>query len=212
VWARDYNETKETGGARSSRRTAWQTETARFWVALNGTEAWNSIARSLSAAKPLSLTDSARLFMDLNVALMDSYVAVFEAKYHYGFWRPITAIRNGDIDGNEATERDATWQPLVATPTFPEYPCAHCIVDGAAGAVLQSLYGDGPLPEFTLTTTRMPGVTRRYTSLREVGAEVDNARIWAGVHFRNSAEVADDMGWRIGEYVLKTYRREHAAF
>jgi hypothetical protein len=206
IWARDYNETKAVGGASSTQRTPWQSETARFWVALDGVEAWNSVARSVFAAKPLSLTDSARLFMNLNVALMDSYIAVIEAKYHYGFWRPITAIRNGDIDGNAATERDPTWQPLVATPIFPEYPCAHCIVDEAAGAVLQSQYGDGPLPEFVLTTPRLPGVTRRYKSLRQVGEEVDNARIWAGVHFRNSAEVADDMGRRIGEYVLKTYR------
>jgi hypothetical protein len=207
VWARDYNETKNMGGANSTKRTAWQTETARFWDSVSGTDAWNTVARSLVASRPLPLIDCARLFMQLNVAMADTGVAVFEAKYHYAFWRPITAIRNGDIDGNEATERDSTWRPVISTPLHPEYPCGHCIVDGAAIAVLRSRYGDGTLPEIALTTAALPGVTHLYTSFHQLSEEVDNARIWGGMHFRNSAEVAEDMGRRIGEYVLTSYPR-----
>jgi hypothetical protein len=206
VWARDYNETRELGGAISAKRTPWQTETAQFWANLSGTNAWNQVARSLISKKPLHLVESARLFMNLNVAVFDSYVAVFEAKYHYGFWRPITAIRNGDIDGNDATERDASWQPLVPTPLFPEYPCAHCIVNYAVRAILAPVFGTGPVPEFVLTTAELPGVTRKYASFDAVAQEVDNARIWAGAHFRNSDEIADDMGRRIGGFVLTNYR------
>ena len=201
LWARDYNETKALGSADSSQRTAWQTETARFWV-LVGTPAWNQAARSLSAGKPLPLPESARLFAHLNIAIYDAYMAVFDAKYHYQFWRPVTAIRNGDRDGNDATERDAAWRPTIDTPLHPEYPCAHCTVDGAAGAVLKNTFGTGSLPEITLDYSAMPGVTRRYTSIQQLEDEVSMARIWGGVHYRNSNEVGHALGKKVGEYVL----------
>jgi hypothetical protein len=203
-WARDYNETKELGAAKSTKRTAWQTETGRFWV-LSGALAWNEAARELLASKPLPLTESARLFAHLNIALTDAFLAIFDAKYHYSFWRPITAIRNGDRDGNDATERDAGWTPLINTPMHPEYPCAHCVCDGAAGAVLKSVFGTGTLPEFTLTYAAMPGVTRKYTSIQQLEDEVAMARIWGGVHYRTSNEVGNAIGRKVGEYVLKNY-------
>ena len=206
AWARDYNETKELGSTKSTQRSAWQTETAHFWV-LVGTPAWNQAARSLSASKPQPLTESARLFAHLNMAIADAYLAVFDAKYQYNFWRPITAIRNGDRDGNDATERDAGWTPAIDTPLHPEYPCAHCTVDGAAGAVLKSVFGMGPVPEFTLTFADMPGVTRRYTSIQQLEEEVSMARIWGGVHFRTTNEVGHSLGKQVGEYVLSTHLR-----
>jgi hypothetical protein len=205
LWARDYNETMSLGDIVSRTRSEWQTETARFWAKSSGVTAWNMVARSLAAAKPLPLVESARLFMNLNVASFDAYLAVFEAKYFYGFWRPITAIRNGDIDGNPATERVASWLPLITTPMFPEYPCAHCIIAGAAGAVLKGTFGSGAVPEFVLETPEMPGVARKYTAIQQVQDEEGMSRIYAGVHFRNSIEVADDMGRRIGEFVLTKY-------
>lgn len=203
VYARDYNEVKELGGAKSSKRTAWQTETARFWE-ITGASAWNQAARGLLANRQLSLSDSARLFMTLNFATSDALLAVFDAKYHYGFWRPITAIRNGDRDGNDATERDAGWQAAINAPLHPEYPCAHCVVDGAAGVVLKSVFGAGPVPEFTLNYAAMPGVTRKYSTITQLEDEVSMARIWGGVHFRNSNEVGHLLGKRVGEYVLKS--------
>jgi hypothetical protein len=205
-WARDFNETKELGGVASTKRTAWQTETGKFWV-LTGAAAWNEAARGLSAAKPLPLQDSLRLFAQLNAATFDATLAVFDAKYTYNRWRPVTAIRNGDRIGNSATERDPGWTPIIDTPMHPEYPCAHCTIDGAAGAVLKSAFGTGPLPEFTLTFDAMPGVTRKYTNIQQLEDEVSMARIWGGVHFRTSNEVGHLIGKHVGEYVLQNYPR-----
>jgi len=201
LWARDYNETREWGAAGSARRTARQTETARFWQQL-GTPAWNQVARSIATSHPLPLADDARLFALLNIAMFDAYLAVFDAKYHYNFWRPVTAIRNGDQDGNDATARDAAWKPLIDTPPHPEYPCAHCAADGAAGVVLRSVFGN-PTP-FRVTYAGMPGVTRDYDSTRQMQGEIFLARIWGGVHFRHSNEVGETVGSQVGDYVLKT--------
>ena len=205
-WARDYNETKELGGANSVKRTAWQTETSRFWV-LSGTYAWNEAAREIVKARPLSTMESARLFALLNIAISDAFVAIFDAKYQYNFWRPVTAIRNGDIDGNDATERDHAWTPLIATPVHPEYPCAHCVADGSGGAVLKSFFGKDSLPDFTLTYSEMPGVQRKYTSIQQLEDEVAMARIWGGVHYRTSNEVGNALGRTVGEYVMEHYLR-----
>lgn len=203
TWARDFNETKEWGAANSKRRSAWQTETARFWEQL-GPPAWNSVARSLSSTQPMPLPQRARMFALLNIAMFDAYLAVFDTKYHYNFWRPITAIRNGDQDGSDATERDPAWRPLIDTPPHPEYPCAHCAADGAAGVILKSAFGAGTVPTFRLTFLAMPDVTREYTSIQQMQGEIFMARIWGGVHFRNSNEVGEMLGAKIGEYVLKT--------
>ena len=123
-WARDYNEIKELGALQSTTRTGEQSDIARFWT-ITGAPSWNPVVRSLAASNRLSLIDNARLFALVNIAATDAFIAVFDAKYEYNFWRPITAIRNGDIDGNGATSLDAKWLPLVDTPLHPEYPCAH---------------------------------------------------------------------------------------
>jgi len=128
---------------------------------------------------------------------------VLDAKYHYNFWRPITAIRNGDIDGNPATELEATWQPIDNTPLHPEYPCAHCINSGAAVAVIESVLGTSDIPEVSMTSSTAPGVNHRWTNLGVFLDEVANARIWAGFHYRFSTRVGTDMGRKIGEYVVK---------
>jgi hypothetical protein len=128
---------------------------------------------------------------------------VFDAKYDYEFWRPVTAIRNGDIDGNDSTERDAAWQPLGPTPMHPEYPCAHCIVSASTAGVVMALFGSADVPEFSITSPTAPGVTHRWTNVQAFVDEVSEARIWAGFHWRFSTEVGRDMGYRIGEYVAK---------
>ena len=111
--------------------------------------------RQLAAAKKLDVTDSARLFALVSIATADSFISVFDAKYHYNLWRPVTAIRNADITGNDATPREAAWQPLVDTPMHPEYPCAHCISSSAAANVMQMLLGND-LPEFSMTSSGSP--------------------------------------------------------
>jgi len=126
---------------------------------------------------------------------------VFDAKYHHEFWRPMTAIRNGDIDGNPDTEIDPAWQPLDATPLHPEYPCAHCILSGTAVAVIEANGGFPDPQEFRLTSPMVPGVTHRWSNLQSFTNEIANARVWAGFHYRSSTRVGTAMGQEIGRYI-----------
>lgn len=197
LWARDYAEVKSLGARADSARTAAQTEAARFWT-ITGPAAWNPVVRALAAARPAPLVANARLFALVNMAAADALVAVFDAKYAYEFWRPITAIRNGDGDGNEATAPDPRWLPLVETPMHPEYPCAHCITAGAVAEVLESEFGKGAVTPIEMTSPTAPGVTHRWTRLADYVAEVDQARIWGGIHYRNSTAVGEAMGREIG--------------
>jgi hypothetical protein len=202
AWARDYNEIKNIGARQSAARTAEQTDVARFWT-ITGAASWNPVVRSLALSKSLGLVDNARLFALVNMVAADAFVAVFDAKYEYNFWRPITAIRNGDIDGNDATSLDAEWLPVVDTPLHPEYPCAHCITAGAIGAVLEAQFGKGDVPPITMTSPTAPGVTRRWTRISDYVQEVDNARIWGGIHYRNSTQVGEAMGRKIAALALQ---------
>jgi hypothetical protein len=199
-WAASYNEVKQYGSLTNSKRTPQQTETARFWL-MTGPQAYHPLAREVVLAHHLGLEDSARFMAIFAVALTDAYIAVFDAKYQYEFWRPVTAIRNGDKDDNPETERDSTWQPIDATPMHPEYPCAHCILSGAAATVIEVLTTGQNLPEFALTSPTAPGVTHRWSSLDALTDEVANARIWAGFHYRFSTRVGTDMGRLVGGYV-----------
>ena len=124
LYARDYNETKEMGGAKSTKRTDAQSDAVRFWTQANLGPAWFQAAAQASAARGSPLAENARLFALMSMALANCFIVDWDAKFQYNFWRPITAIRNGDQDGNDATERDAGWQPLNATPMHPEYPVA----------------------------------------------------------------------------------------
>jgi PAP2 superfamily len=199
-WAADYNEVKAYGARNSLLRAPEQTETARFWL-MTGPQAYHPIARQIVTARRMKLVDSARFMASFAVALADAYIAVFDAKYHYEFWRPITAIRNGDIDGNPATEIDPSWQPLDATPMHPEYPCAHCILSGAAAALIEATGGLQDLKEISLTSATAPGITHRWSSLDAFTNEVANARVWAGFHYRSSARVGTAMGREVGRYI-----------
>jgi len=201
-WATDYNELKDYGGQNSAKRTAQQTETARFWFAPSP-PTYHSFVRQLVTAKQMSVVDSARFMALVAVGLNDAVIAVLDAKYHYNFWRPITAIRNGDIDGNPATDREAIWQPIAPTPMHPEYPCSHCIHSGAVAGVVKAVLGTTDIPEIADTSLTAPGVTHRWTNLTAFTDEIANARIWAGFHYRFSTRVGTDMGLQIGEYVVK---------
>jgi hypothetical protein len=202
-WADNYNELKEFGGKKSARRSLQQTETARFWLAV-GPPAYHQIPRQLVTAKRMSVVESARFMALYSIALTDASIAVFDAKYRYEFWRPVTAIRNGAIDDNPATEPEPTWQPIDSTPMHPEYPCAHCVQSGAAAAVIEAVLGSQEIPEVTMTSTTAPGVTHRWTNMAAFTDEVANARIWAGFHYRFSTRVGTEMGRKIGNYVVET--------
>jgi hypothetical protein len=201
LWSRDYNEVKEVGGRASQKRTAEQTEVARFWTA-TGATTWNPVVRSLAMSKPRTLIQNARLFALAHMAATDAYIAVFDSKYTFNFWRPITAVRNGESDGNDATAADAGWLPLVETPMHPEYPCAHCITASAVATVLEAEFGSGRVSTIAMTSPTLPGVTRRWESLSDYVKEVDNARIWGGIHYRNSTEVGERMGKAIGRLAV----------
>jgi hypothetical protein len=208
-WAKDYNELKDLGGQNSAKRTAQQTETARFWL-IGAPAAYHPFVRQLITAKQLSVVDSARLMAFVALGLNDAFISVLDAKYHYNFWRPITAIRNGDIDGNPATEREATWQPIGPTPMHPEYPCAHCILSGTVAGIVKAELGTTDIPEIATTSPTAPGVTHRWTNMTAFTDEVANARIWAGFHYRSSTRVGTEMGHQIGEYIAKNVMRPAA--
>jgi hypothetical protein len=201
-WATDYNEIRDYGGKSSAKRSPQQTETARFWLMV-GPRAYHPFARALVAAKQMDLVDSARFMALVSVGLNEALIAVFDAKYHYNFWRPITAIRNGDIDDNARTDREATWQPIDNTPMHPEYPCAHCILSGSVAGVVKAVLGTTDIPEIAMTSATATGVTHRWTNLEAFTQEVANARIWSGFHYRFSTRVGTQMGLQIGEYVVQ---------
>jgi hypothetical protein len=201
-WASNYNEIKELGGRASAKRSARQTEDARFWLVVDG-RGYYPVIRTVAEARKLSLIDSARLFALAAVAREDALIAVFDAKYHYEFWRPVTAIRNGDIDNNSATERDPAWTPIDATPMHPEYPCAHCISSASLAGVMEVVFGTAEMPEVLIASPTAPGVVHHWTNMRAFSDEVSEARIWAGFHYRFSTRVGQDMGRQIGEYVAQ---------
>jgi hypothetical protein len=203
TWARDYNEIKAVGGRNSAQRTPEQTAIAKFWEATAPAVYW-PVARSVATMPGRDVTDNARLFALAAMAMDDALIAVFDAKYTYNLWRPVTAIRNGDIDGNDATERDPGWVPFVETPMHPEYPCAHCIVSSSLGAVLAAEIGSGPAPALTSASPTAAGGVRMWASVADFTKEVALARIYDGVHYRNSTEVGAAMGQKIGELAAKS--------
>src|SRR5262249_42723899 len=143
LYARDYNETKEWGSTKSTRRTLEQTEAVKFWTAAN-LGFWQDVARDLSDAQKLSLADNARFFALLNMGIANTFIIDWDAKFIYNFWRPVTAIRNGDQDGNDATERDAGWTSLNANPMYPEYPSQAAIVAGVSMGIIEAVFGANP--------------------------------------------------------------------
>ncbi|XIA63564.1 vanadium-dependent haloperoxidase [Bradyrhizobium sp. TZ2] len=205
TWTRDLNEIREIGGRNSGKRTAEQTTIGRFWF-LTGARTYNPIVRQAAIAKNMDVVDCARLFALTSIAGNDAIVAVFDAKFHYNFWRPVTAIRNADITLNPATPREESWLPLGDTPMHPEYPCAHCITSAAISTVLRNIVGDD-FGEFSLSSPTAPGAMRKWTRVQDYSDEVANARIYAGFHYRFSTEVGKDMGRKIGELTVATQLR-----
>jgi hypothetical protein len=202
TWTRDFNEIRQMGALASTGRSPDQTDIAHFWL-LTGPRTWNPLVQQALAASKLDLTDRARARALVSMAAADAFIAVFDAKYTYNLWRPVTAVRNADLTGNPATPREAGWLPLGETPMHPEYPCAHCISSAAVAAVLRGVLGES-LPSVTLTSPTAPGLSRHFTRLIDYEEEVSNARVWAGFHYRFSTEVGRDMGRKIGERTLAT--------
>jgi PAP2 superfamily len=201
----DFNEVKTLGNAATTTQTL--IETAKFWNGVFETAGpmWNRAAERLADTRDAKLVDNARLFALLNVSMADVVISVWNAKNTYNTWRPITAIRNADLDGNPATVQDAGWTPVLVTPPHQEYPSGHSGVSGAAAAVLAGFYGN----DTTLTITSdgfppTPFVARTYSSFSEAIAEVALARIAGGIHFRFACDAAAQMGSSVADQAMDT--------
>ena len=204
AWARDYNEVKSFGAKNSTRRSAEQTEIARFWE-YSLPAIYHGVVRSVAQVPGRDMTQNARMFAAVAQAMDDAMISVFEAKYHYNFWRPATAIRNGDIDGNDATQREASWTSFIDAPMHPEYPSAHSILAAAVGTVLKAEIGKGPVPVLTTASPTAKGASRRWTSLDDFTREVGDARIYEGIHYRTSTDVGIAMGKQIGTLTVEKF-------
>src|SRR6266581_2890602 len=195
----DFYEVKAMGIFSGSARTPDQSELALFW-ALNTPLAWNRIAAQLAAARGLSLTENAHLFAVLNVTLADAIIACWDSKYRYVFWRPVTAIRTGLTPA----DADPTWQPwldtLTGTPAHPEYPSAHSTYSGSAAFILSAEFGENTA--FSLTSEIRPG-TRSFASFSDAIAEIVDARVFGGIHFRTSCLRGNMLGRAVADYVSR---------
>jgi hypothetical protein len=192
-WAQDLAEVQALGSATSTTRTPEQTQTAIFWQDDTPAAMWNRVADQLAQADDLPLAQNARLLAQLNIALADATIAVWNAKNAYNFWRPVTAIRAAS---------NPAWTPLLPTPAFQEYPSAHSGVSSAAASVLASFYGnDTP---FTVTSAGLPGVQRDFTTFSSAVQQVEDARIHAGFHFRFSCADGATLGAQVARYVTST--------
>jgi hypothetical protein len=200
VWAADLNEIKSLGATNSTTRTQEQTDIGLFIIEFPFFILNDALKQAL-AVKPMSLVDTARAFALMHIASADATIAVFEAKYAYNFWRPVTAIRAADTDGNDATAPDPDWLPLRATPSHPEYPCAHCAISTAMAAALASIFGDEFT--FTLESPTLPGKPRVFHKFSEYANLSLEGRLYAGFHYRNSSVVGIDLGRKVGNYVVQ---------
>jgi hypothetical protein len=198
-YTEDYNEVKRVGGAESMERSPAQATVAEFYAVFSDAPLWNAVARQIASARRKSLVENARAFALLNMALSDAGVAVLETKYHYNFWRPETAIQNGDADRNRRTDTDPSFAPFIVAPCFPSYPSGHATTSYAAREIIERIYGRGP---HRITLSR-PDVTLNYARLEDITRDIDDARVYSGIHFRFDQEEAAEQGRRLGEYVYK---------
>ena len=202
-FARDFDEVKSVGARHSTTRTADQTAAAIFWTVQTGVP-WHAAARAASAAKSLSLADNARLFAILSLATADSQIVGFDEKYKRPHWRPITAIRAAAELNIPTLRGDRNWEPLLVTPPQPDYPSAHAIFSGAAEAVLRAFFGSDDV-EVNVTFPAPFGVTRSYRRFSEMTEEVDNARVWGGIHFRSADRDGSEVGRKIGAIATREF-------
>ena len=203
TYARDFNEVKSVGGKVSTVRTADQTDIARFWF--EGPGAWNTIARTVATSRGLDARDSARLLALMNMAMADAYIAGWKIRYVYDSWRPVTAIREGDNDGNDATAGDPTWDSHQNTPNVSDYPSTQSTFSGAAAVVLASVLG-GDQASFTFTSGKpFEGITRSFTSFSQAARESADSRVYAGIHFRSACEDGLALGRKVGQRAVVLY-------
>ena len=215
----DLDEVKEIGKSNSLTRTADQTTTARIWASIAAAGApgtathysqiWQNIARDISQERGMSLVETARLFVLMNVSIHDALQTTLTSKFIYGLWRPVTAVREADTDGNDATQADPTWLPLLTTPPYPSAPGNMACIAGSTSRVLERLFGQDNIP-FSVTWTgagTSPSATRNFSGFRELADQQAYSRIWGGIHFE--AETLSSLGAcsLLGDYAVDNVLR-----
>ena len=207
AYTRDYAEVKAMGAVEAPGRSQQQSWLAQYMAMTSPTQIWNPVLAQLSAAEGMAVAEKARAFALMNMAIADAAIAVFDAKYHYNFWRPLTAIRGGELDENAKTESDAGFTSFIAAPPYPSYPSGYAAFSNAARGVLEALLGRGP-QRFTIPAiAALPELNLEYTRVRQLTDDIDDARICGGIHFRFDQDAASDMGERIGRLVVKKQLR-----
>jgi hypothetical protein len=202
-YARDFAHVKEIGRIDSRTRSAEQSEIAKFWYE-DSPLGWNRIANTVARQQALDPWQAARAFALVNFAMADGFIAGFEAKYHYRFWRPVTAIHEAARDGNPRTHADASWEPFLVTPPVPDYPSTHTVLGTAAATVLTGLFSDGV--RYSATSLTLPGVTRHYEGFTAAAQENGLSRIYAGIHFVHAVEHGHLQGRSVGRAVAQALK------
>ena len=197
-----YDEVKNVGEMNSTARPKDRADVARYYAITPPTQVFDLVVQQVTIAQNRSLSENARAFALINMAINDALVSVFDTKYFYVFWRPVTAIRAGDLDGNPHTDADVNWTPFITTPSFPGYASAHAAGCGAARKVAELLFGAGG-HTITLSNPALPDVVLHYTTFHDITEDVDDARVYGGIHFRFDQRAGNRMGRQVGEYVLE---------
>jgi hypothetical protein len=201
-YAKSYNEVKLVGDVNSTARPPHLSDVATFYNLVSAVGAWNPVAGQLAIEQGSSLSENARTLALINMAMSDALVTVMETKYYYTGWRPETAIRDGGLDNNPRTDPDPAYKPFIVTPCFPSYPSAHASASYSAREILARTFGNRP-HSIALSTPAMPGLVLQYKTLSEITDDIDNARVYGGIHFRYDQEEGGVQGTDIGRYVYK---------
>lgn len=201
VYTRDALEIQAIGARESRVRTPEQSDVARFWT-ISTHVPFNAAARAAIAERNDSLVEGARLFALLNMVGTDSQIACWHWKYHFNFWRPVTAIRAADTTNNPALRSDPNWEPLLNTPSHPDYPSGHACYGGAAAEVLRTIVGRDSVA-VTVPGPAASKLARTYSSFSQMDRDIIDARVWGGIHFRNTDENSSALGRSIGAYAVK---------
>jgi hypothetical protein len=204
VYTTDFLEVKNRGSLTSTTRTADETAYAKFWYEFSEA-GWNRVARVAATNEKLNLFEAARLFALVDMAMADAYIAGWDSKLHYNFWRPYTAIRAAANDGNDATSADQAWEPSEPTPPIQDYPSTHSALGNAGATVLAKLLGNNTPFSMTSFTAVPQGATRTFASFSQAADENASSRVMAGIHFRFSCTAGQQMGTKIGNWVVDNY-------
>jgi hypothetical protein len=200
-YTRSYDEVAQFGDVNSTTRPQDRTDVAHFYAVVNAPEVWNNVAGQLMEGHMTPMTDKARVFALINMAICDGLITVMDSKYYYVRWRPVTAIRNGDLDGNDDTAPNLSFTPLITTPSFPSYPSAHASASYGARTILERLFGCGPVA-IALSSPGIPSITLNYTSLEAITDDIDDARVYGGIHFRYDQDAGAHQGKQVGSFIF----------